>query len=103
MAVRDWCSGVTWPTKKERTRVNLPKVQKGGLDVAWFVVYTGQGTLDEEGYKKALDNAQAKFEAIHRLVQAYAPDKIGLATSRETIAQLRKEGKKVEKFLHKYG
>lgn len=77
------------------TQVNLPKMQKGGLDVAWFVVYTGQGTLDEEGYKKALDNAQAKFEAIHRLVQAYAPDKIGLATSRETIAQLRKEGKKV--------
>ena len=25
------------------TQVNLPKMEAGGLDVAWFVVYTGQG------------------------------------------------------------
>ena len=35
------------------TQVNLPKMEAGGLDVAWFVVYTGQGSLDEEGYAAA--------------------------------------------------
>src|SRR6056300_1381305 len=60
------------------TQVNLPKMERGGLDVAWFIVYTGQGELTEEGYKKAGDNAQAKFDAIHRLVDQYAPNKIGL-------------------------
>jgi hypothetical protein len=35
------------------TQVNLPKMEAGGLDVAWFVVYTGQGGLDEEGYAGA--------------------------------------------------
>ena len=28
-------------------------MEAGGLDVAWFVVYTGQGSLDEEGYAAA--------------------------------------------------
>ena len=77
------------------TQVNLPKMEVGGLDVAWFIVYTGQGTLDAAGYAKAGANAQAKFEAIHRLVEDYAPDQIGLATSAETVRNLRQQGKKV--------
>ncbi|MGA0274284.1 MAG: dipeptidase [Flavobacteriaceae bacterium] len=77
------------------TQVNLPKMRAGGLDVAWFIVYTGQGELTKEGYKKAADNAQAKFDAIHRLVKEYAPDKIGLAVSSKDVDSLRKIGKKV--------
>ena len=77
------------------TQVNLPKMERGGLDVAWFIVYTGQGELTKEGYKKAADNAQAKFDAIHRLVKEYAPNKIGLAVSSKDVDSLRKTGKKV--------
>ena len=77
------------------TQVNLPKLEGGGLDVAWFIVYTGQGQLTKEGYKKAADNAQAKFDAIHRLVKEYAPNKIGLAVSSKDVDSLRKIGKKV--------
>src|SRR5690349_10713921 len=32
-------------TQDLNTQVNLPKMKKGGLDVAWFIVYTGQGPL----------------------------------------------------------
>lgn len=77
------------------TQVNLPKMRAGSLDVAWFIVYTGQGQLKKQGYKKAADNAQAKFDAIHRLVKEYAPNKIGLAVSSKDIDSLRKMGKKV--------
>ncbi|MDA7778010.1 dipeptidase [Flavobacteriaceae bacterium] len=77
------------------TQVNIPKMEAGGMDVAWFIVYTGQGELNAEGYKKAADNAQSKFEAIHRLVNTYAPDKIGLAKSSADIDTLRMMGKKV--------
>jgi microsomal dipeptidase-like Zn-dependent dipeptidase len=77
------------------TQVNLPKMRAGSLDVAWFIVYTGQGELTEQGYKKAADNAQAKFDAIHRLVKEYAPNKIGLAVSYKDVDSLRKMGKKV--------
>jgi microsomal dipeptidase-like Zn-dependent dipeptidase len=77
------------------TQVNLPKMEQGALDVAWFIVYTGQGELNAEGYKKAAANAQAKFDAIHRLVDEYAPKKIGLATSSKEVENLIQSGKKV--------
>ena len=77
------------------TQVNLPKMRAGSLDVAWFIVYTGQGELKKQGYKKAADNAQAKFDAIHSLVKEYAPNKIGLAVSSKDVDSLYKMGKKV--------
>lgn len=82
-------------TQDTETQVNLPKMEQGGLDVAWFIVYTGQGDLSEEGYEKAAANAQSKFDAIHRLVKTYAPDKIGLARSSKQVDSLTKLGKKV--------
>jgi len=82
-------------TQDTDTQVNLPKMEKGGLDVAWFIVYTGQGDLTEEGYEKAAANAQSKFDAIHRLVNEYGSHKIGLAKSSADVDSLRKIGKKV--------
>ena len=61
------------------TQVNLPKMEQGGLDVAWFIVYTGQSTLDTEGYAAAYANAIDKFDAIHRLAEEIAPDQIEIA------------------------
>ena len=77
------------------TQVNLPKMEEGGLDVAWFIVYTGQSSLDEDGYEKAHKNAMAKFEAIHRLVEEYAPDKIALALTSDDVKRIHGQGKKV--------
>ena len=82
-------------TQDTKTQVNIPKMQAGALDVAWFIVYTGQGELTKEGYKNAAENAQAKFDAIHRLVEVYGDDKIALATSSKEVDSLRKIGKKV--------
>jgi membrane dipeptidase len=77
------------------TQVNLPKMQAGALDVSWFIVYTKQGGLTPQGYKKAANNAQSKFDAIRRLTEVYAPTKIGLATSSKEVDSLRKMSKKV--------
>ena len=77
------------------TQVNLPKMVKGGLDVAWFVVYTAQGELNEEGFITAKQNAEAKFDAIERLVNEYAPDQIELALNSEDVRRIHAKGKKV--------
>tara|TARA_R100001369_G_scaffold20091_3_gene36999 strand:+ start:80901 stop:82190 length:1290 start_codon:yes stop_codon:yes gene_type:complete len=82
-------------TQDLNTQVNLPKMMEGCLDVAWFIVYTGQGELNEDGYAKAYKNAISKFEAIHRLTEEIAPDKIGLATSSAEVRALVNEGKLV--------
>lgn len=77
------------------TQVNLPKMNEGGMDVAWFVVYTGQGPLTEEGFAAAEANALDKFEAIHRLVDEIAPDQIELALTSDDVRRIVASGKKV--------
>jgi microsomal dipeptidase-like Zn-dependent dipeptidase len=77
------------------TQVNLVKMAAGGLDVAWFIVYTGQSTLDEAGYAAAYANAIDKFDAIHRLAEDIAPDEIGIAYTSDDVRRLSAEGKQV--------
>ncbi len=82
-------------TQDLESQVNLPKMKKGGLDVAWFIVYTGQGSLDSIGYDEAYKNAMAKFNAIHRLVEEYATDQIELALTSDDVKRIHASGKKV--------
>ena len=77
------------------TQVNLPKIESGGLDVAWFIVYTGQGPLNDEGYAAAYANAIDKFDAIHRLSEEIAPDRIGLALTSDDVRDIAAGGRKV--------
>ncbi|HBN15506.1 MAG TPA: peptidase M19, partial [Pseudohongiella sp.] len=77
------------------TQVNLPKMEAGGMDVAWLVVYTGQGPLTAEGYAAAEANAIDKFEAIRRLTTEIAPDQIELATTSDDVRRIVAAGKKV--------
>ncbi|MBZ9728990.1 dipeptidase [Salegentibacter sp. JZCK2] len=76
-------------------QVTLPKMEAGGLDVAWFIVYTGQDELTDDGFKNAYKNAMSKFDAIHKLVKNFAPNEIGLATNSQEVRYLVSEGKKV--------
>lgn len=92
--VRNFTDSVNY-TQRLETQVNLPKMEEGGLDLAWFIVYTGQDSLTPAGYEKASANAQAKFEAIHRLCEQIAPDRIGLATSSEEARAIYASGRKV--------
>ena len=82
-------------SQNTNTKVNLPKMDIGALDVVWLIVYTKQGELSSSGYSKAAENAKSKFDAIHRLTEVYAPKKIGLATNSKQIDSLIKIGKKV--------
>ena len=82
-------------TKDIGNQVNLPNMEAGGLDVAWFIVYTGQGELTPDGYDKAYENAISKFDAIERLTKEIAPQRIGLAVSSKEARELHAEGKKI--------
>lgn len=82
-------------TMRLKSQVNLPKMDEGGLDVSWLIVYTGQGPLTEDGYAAAYEQAMAKFDAIHRLTTEIAPDKIELALTSDDVRRIIKKGKKV--------
>ncbi len=77
------------------TQVTLPKMREGGLDVGWFIVYTGQGDLDDAGFDAAYENAISKFDAIHWLADEKAPDEIELAYTSDDVRRIVGEGKLV--------
>ena len=92
--VKNFTDSVNY-TQKLDNQVNLPKMEEGGLDVAWFIVYTGQESLDIEGYDEAYKKAIAGFNAIHKLTKEIAPEKIELALTSNDAKRINKSGKKV--------
>ncbi|MEI7035582.1 dipeptidase [Fulvimonas yonginensis] len=71
--------------------VDLGKMERGGLNAAFFVIWVPQHKLDAAGYAKAVDQAEGKYEAIGRMLMTY-PDRIRLAASPEQALANRKAG-----------
>lgn len=83
-------------TERLSTQVNLPKMEEGGLDAVFFIVYVGQDTaLNVAGYARAHASALEKFEAIHRLTEQIAPGRIGLALTAAEARRIYASGRKV--------
>ena len=94
ISVRNFTDSINY-TQELDNQVNLPKMKKGGLDVSWFIVYTGQGELNDKGYANAYNEAIRKFTAIHKLTNEIAPNEIELALTSEEARSIHKSGKKV--------
>ncbi len=78
------------------TQVNLPAMEEGGLDAAFFVVFVGQSDdFSPEGFARAHASAMEKFTAIHRLTGELAPTRIGFARSAADVRRIYAAGKKV--------
>ena len=77
--------------KDTRLLVDLGKMEKGGLDAAFFVIWTPQGPLTEEGYAKVVAQAEMKYEAIGRMLMTY-PDRIRLATTPQRVLENKRNG-----------
>ena len=65
-------------------QVDLGKMERGGLDAAFFVIYVGQGPLTAEGYADAVAQAERKYSAIELLL-ANNPDRIRAATTPQQV------------------
>ena len=60
--------------------VDLGKMERGGLNAAFFVIWVPQHKLDKAGYAKAVKQAEQKYDAIGDMLMTY-PDRIRLATT----------------------
>lgn len=76
-------------------QVNLRNMREGGLDAAFFIVYTGQTPRTDAGYAAAKADAAAKFSAIHRMVDLQHDGQIALATTAAEVRSLHAQGKLV--------
>ena len=89
-------------TQRLDTQVNLPKMFEGGLAAVFFSVYVRQTTEAQNpdafkpaGYERAYRAAIEKFDAIHRLAEQIAPDKIELALTSADVRRITAKGKRV--------
>ncbi len=90
----DYATHAADPGGFTKLQTDLPKMRAGGLDAAFFIVYTPQGPLTDDGYAKARAIAVTRLAAIHRFVAGY-PDEIGLARTAREARAIAKSGRKV--------
>lgn len=81
------------PCTAQPRQVDLPKMKEGGLDVAFFVVYVGQGERTPAGHAAALEEALARFAAI-RGVPALCPDEFELALGPADVERIVAAGRR---------
>ena len=79
---------------EDLSQVDLPRMQQGGLDGGFFVVYTAQGELTPAGYRQARDAALLRASEIHRMLSAYR-DRIALVTTPDEALQAQRDGKRI--------
>lgn len=75
------------------SKVDLAKMEKGGLDAAFFAVFIGQRECTPERYAEVNAKAKEIFNAIYKAVEQY-PDRAAIATSPDDVYRLKKQGKR---------
>jgi membrane dipeptidase len=53
-------------------QVDLPRMREGGLDGGFWVIYTPQGPLTEDGFAKALAHARHRNQLIDEMVATHS-------------------------------
>ena len=76
------------------TQVDLPRMKKGGLDGGFWAIYTSQGPLTVEGFRKARDFAILRGLSIRNMVAA-DPGNFALALEAKDAAPIAAAGKRV--------
>ncbi len=74
------------------TNVDLPRLQEGGLDGGFWVIFTAQGELNDAAYVRARNSAVLRQMAIRELAARYA-DAVELAFSADDAQRIHDEGK----------
>ncbi len=76
------------------SQVDIPRMEQGGLDGGFFVIYTPQGPLTPAGYAAARNSALTRATWIQRVVAAH-PDTLELATTPADARRIVASGKRV--------
>ena len=76
-------------------QVDLVKMEEGGLDAAFFIVYVAQTERTPENYAQAKVDAMTKFNAIHRMAEEMYPDRIEIAYTADDFGRIAAGGKLV--------
>lgn len=73
-------------------KVDLPRMQKGGLDAIFFAAWIGQRPRTPEGYRQAREKVNRTIQAIHDAIVKNS-DRAELALTAADAGQIAKTGK----------
>ena len=79
---------------KDYTQVDVPRMDDGGLDGGFWVIYSPQGPLDERSYQVTRDVALLRAMSVQKMVAAN-PESFEWAWSSADAERIAGEGKKV--------
>lgn len=82
------------PWSSGKTLANLDKMEAGGMDGAFLIIFTPQGEDTQEGIAKARAIAETRFKAITRLTEKHS-GRIELALTTEDAHRIHKSGKRI--------
>tara|TARA_Y100001001_G_scaffold136262_1_gene137569 strand:+ start:69 stop:1313 length:1245 start_codon:yes stop_codon:yes gene_type:complete len=82
------------PSKLGRVQVDLPKMERGGLDGGFWVIYTPQGPLNVTSYEAAKLAALKRSDEILQLIEMH-PNEFELATTADDAERIAASGKKI--------
>lgn len=74
-------------------KIDIPRMEKGGLDAAFFAVFIGQNKRDSLGNINSFNKADEIFDATYQALKPYT-DKAEIATSPEEGYKLEKQNKR---------
>jgi membrane dipeptidase len=78
----------------DETQVDIVKMETGGMDAAFFILFSSQGDLTPEGHAAAKEEALARYATIERMLDRH-PDRIALARTPAEAKAIHQSGKLV--------
>ena len=93
----DYDIGIEHDGRKGEGKVDIPRMEKGGLDAIFFAVFIGQGDRDSLGNADSFTKAEQIFNSSHAAVKKNN-DKAEIAYTPEQGYALEKEGKRAIYF-----
>ncbi len=78
---------------EQRSKVDIPRMEKGGLDGVFLAAFIGQGPRNPEAHLKAKERVDNLIESIHTVAEQNL-DKAGIALDSKQALALEKEGKR---------
>lgn len=75
------------------SRVDLPRMKKGGLDAMFFAVFTGQKPRTEQNYRKTYELAHQMLDSIHSMLK-HNSKQATIALKADDLPRIEKTGKR---------
>ncbi len=88
----EWSFGDRHTLEEDLAQLDIPRMADGNLDGGFFVVFTGQGPLTDEGYAAAKTEALRRSDVIDTVIDANSAF-IGLVTKASEAQELNSQGR----------